>query len=114
MEKINWKAKLTSRKFWAAVVSFVALLVVAFGGTQEQATQITALIMAGATVVAYIIGEGMIDAASAGATVNVNGNPVITGVNDESTSEKIAVPATPAAQTAAESGAVAPVTNGAA
>lgn len=39
------------------------------GGTQEQATQITALIMAGATVVAYIIGEGMIDAANAGAPI---------------------------------------------
>ena len=64
---INWKQKLTSRKFWAAVVSFVALLVVALGGTEAQATQITALIMAGATVIAYIVGEGMIDAASAGA-----------------------------------------------
>lgn len=79
--KINWKAKLTSRKFWAAIVSFVALLVVALGGTEAQATQITALIMAGATVVAYIIGEGMIDAASAGASVTINGNPNITGVD---------------------------------
>jgi uncharacterized membrane protein len=64
---VDWKAKLTSRKFWAAVVSFVALLVVALGGTEAQATQITALVMAGATVIAYIVGEGMIDAASAGA-----------------------------------------------
>lgn len=67
---INWKQKLTSRKFWAAVVSFVALLVVSLGGTEAQATQITALIMAGATVIAYIVGEGLVDAASAGATVN--------------------------------------------
>ena len=66
MNKINWKAKLTSRKFWAALASFVAMLVVAFGGSQETATQITALIMAGATVIAYIVGEGLVDAAAAG------------------------------------------------
>ena len=66
MNKINWKAKLTSRKFWAALASFVAMLVVAFGGSQETATQVTALIMAGATVIAYIVGEGLVDAAAAG------------------------------------------------
>lgn len=62
--KIDWKKKLTSRKLWAAVVSFVSLLVVALGGSQELAAQVTALIMAGATVVAYIVGEGLVDAAS--------------------------------------------------
>jgi len=36
MNKISWKAKLTSRKFWAALASFVAMLVVAFGGSQTQ------------------------------------------------------------------------------
>ena len=62
---IDWKSKLTSRKFWAAVASFVGMLIIAFHGDQETATQITALIMAGAAVVAYIVGEGLIDAASA-------------------------------------------------
>lgn len=66
MEKIDWKRKLTSRKFWTAIAGFVAMLVVAFGGSEDQATQITALIMAGAAVVAYIIGEGLADAAGAG------------------------------------------------
>ena len=59
--KINWKQKLTSRKFWAAVCSLVAQMVVAFGGTEDQGVRITALIMAGATVIAYIIGEGLVD-----------------------------------------------------
>jgi hypothetical protein len=63
--KIDWKRKLTSRKLWTAVTSFVALLVVAFGGTQNEATQITAIIMAGATVITYIIGEGFVDATTA-------------------------------------------------
>ena len=59
------KRKLTSRKFWAAFAEFLTMLVVAFGGTQETATQVAALIMAGAAVVAYIIGEGLVDAARA-------------------------------------------------
>ena len=63
-EKIDWKKKLTSRKFWAAVCSLVAQMVVAFGGTEDQGVRITALIMAGATVIAYIIGEGLVDAAN--------------------------------------------------
>ena len=63
---IDWKKKLTSRKFWVAVTEFIAMLVVVFGGNQETATQITALVMAGATVIAYVIGEGLIDAASSG------------------------------------------------
>ena len=58
---VDWKRKLTSRKFWAAIANFVTMLIVAFGGTQSQATQLTALIMAGAGVVAYIIGEGLAD-----------------------------------------------------
>ena len=62
---IDWKAKLTSRKFWAAIAEFVTMLVIAFHGTEETATQIAAIIMAGAAVIAYIIGEGLADAAGA-------------------------------------------------
>lgn len=55
--------KLTSRKLWMAVCAFISLLVVALGHTESEAAQVTALIMAGASVLAYIIGEGMTDAA---------------------------------------------------
>lgn len=61
MRNINWVRKLTSRKLWAAVASFVAMMIVATGGSEDTATQVTALIMAGASVVAYIIGEGLTD-----------------------------------------------------
>lgn len=71
MKGINWKRKLTSRKFWAAVASFVSMMVVATGGTEGTATQVTALIMAGASVVAYIIGEGLTDAAGTDVSVEV-------------------------------------------
>lgn len=70
MKNIDWARKLTSRKFWAAVASFVSMMIVAFGGTENSATQIAALIMAGASVIAYIIGEGLTDAANACTDVN--------------------------------------------
>lgn len=62
---IDWKRKLTSRKFWAAVADFVGMLLIALRVDEGSATQVTALIMAGAGVVAYIIGEGLTDAAAA-------------------------------------------------
>lgn len=63
--KIDWKKKLTSRKLWAAVCALVTNLIIAFGGTEQESVQITAIIMAGAAVIAYIIGEGLVDAADA-------------------------------------------------
>lgn len=62
MDKINWKQKLTSRKFWAAVCGFVAPLLLAFGVSESETAQITGIIMAGAALIAYIIGEGLVDA----------------------------------------------------
>lgn len=66
---MDWKKKLTSRKLWMAVASFASLLIVAFGMAEETATQVSAIIMAGASVVGYIIGEGLADAAHTGETV---------------------------------------------
>ena len=66
---MDWKKKLTSRKLWMAVASFVSMLIVAFGMAEETATQVSAIIMAGASVLGYIIGEGLADAAHAGETV---------------------------------------------
>lgn len=62
MNKETIIRKLTSRKFWLALVSFVTLVAAAFGMTEETAAQLGAIIMAGATVIAYIFGEGMVDA----------------------------------------------------
>ena len=63
---IDWKRKLTSRKFWATVCNFVGMIILAFGGNQETAVKVTEIIMAGAGVMAYIIAEGLVDAAGAG------------------------------------------------
>lgn len=64
MQKIDWIRKLTSRKFWLSIASFVAMLIVALGGGESMAQQITALIMAGATVIGYVLGEGLADASN--------------------------------------------------
>ena len=62
-EKIDWKRKLTSRKFWVAVIGFVTALLVAFNVDKLTIEQVVAIISALGTLVAYIIGEGMTDAA---------------------------------------------------
>lgn len=77
MNEINWKEKLTSRKFWVSICNFVSMLIIALGGTQDSATKITALIMAGAAMIAYVIGEGLRDAALA-----KNPTAAIIGYND--------------------------------
>lgn len=61
--KIDWKRKLTSRKLWLAVAGFVSGLIVAFNGSAETAGTVSGCIMSGASVVAYIVGEGLTDAA---------------------------------------------------
>ena len=61
---IDWKRKLTSRKFWMAVVAFITPLLLAFGVAENNVTQVVAIIIAGADVLAYIIAEGMVDATS--------------------------------------------------
>ena len=65
MKKIDWIRKLTSRKFWLSVASFASMLIIALGGAEATATQVTGLIMAGATVIGYVIGEGLADASNA-------------------------------------------------
>lgn len=62
--KINWKRKLTSRKLWLSIASFVSLIIIATGESEAVATQVSAIIMAGATVIGYVIGEGLADSSN--------------------------------------------------
>ena len=57
--------KLTSRKLWMAVALFVSGVLVAVGKDKAVAETVSGLIMQGAAVIAYIIGEGLADAAHA-------------------------------------------------
>ena len=59
--KIDWKRKLTSRKFWISIAGFVAGMIVIFGGSQDLADKISGSIVSAAAVVAYAVGEGLAD-----------------------------------------------------
>lgn len=65
MTKNDIIRKLTSRKFWVAVVGFITPLLLAFGVAESDVAQVTAIITAGADVVIYLLAEGMADAAGA-------------------------------------------------
>ena len=58
---IDWKRKLTSRKLWMSIANFVSMVLVYRGVAESNAERVAALIMAGASVVAYIIAEGLAD-----------------------------------------------------
>lgn len=65
---MTWKdivRKLTSRKLWMAIAGFVAGLLVALGESAETAETISGLIMAGASVLGYLLAEGLADIANA-------------------------------------------------
>lgn len=62
---MDWKRKLTSRKLWLSVASFTSMLLIYFGHAESEASQIAALIMAGATIIGYVIGEGLADSSNA-------------------------------------------------
>lgn len=57
----NWKDKLTSRKFWAAVIGVVLSVMVMFGATSDEQEKVTGLITSCGVLIAYIAGEGMVD-----------------------------------------------------
>jgi hypothetical protein len=59
------KHKLTSRKFWAAIIGFVTAILAAFGIDNLAIEQVVAIISALSVLIAYIIGEGLVDAAAA-------------------------------------------------
>lgn len=62
---IDWKRKLTSRKFWAAIIGFVTAILVAFKVDNLTVEQVVSVVSSIAVLIAYIIGEGMTDAANA-------------------------------------------------
>ena len=79
MKKIDWVQKLSSRKFWVCVVGFVSALLVAFNVGENWVSQVSAVIMAFGTLIIYILSEGRVDAAAAGA------NQTVTTSNTEKT-----------------------------
>lgn len=63
MTKIDWKRKLSSRKLWAAVAGIVAGLAMVFGLDETTISTVAGAVVSVASVIAYIITEGKVDAA---------------------------------------------------
>lgn len=62
---IDWKRKLTSRKWWIAVAAFVVACLTLFGAGAETAEKLGALVLLAADVVGYTLAEGLADAGNA-------------------------------------------------
>lgn len=63
MTKQDWVRKLTSRKFWLALCEFVSGIMLAFKVDATTVEVICGVIMSGAGVIAFLIAEGLVDAA---------------------------------------------------
>lgn len=59
--KIDWRRKLSSRKFWALVAAFSSSVYICITHDEQTAVQIAAIITAGGAVVAYLFAEGWAD-----------------------------------------------------
>jgi len=62
MTKADIIRKLTSRKLWMAVAGFISGLLVALGEDAATAETVSGLIMSGASVLGYLLAEGLADA----------------------------------------------------
>jgi hypothetical protein len=62
--KIDWVRKLTSRKFWVAVTALATSTMLIFGMAESDVSQIAGIIMQAATVLGYLLAEGLTDAAN--------------------------------------------------
>ena len=74
--KINWKQKLTSRKFWAAITGVATTVMIICNVDRLTQEQVIALISSSGVLIAYIVGEGMVDSARVkNATITTEDKP---------------------------------------
>ena len=71
MNKIDWKQKLTSRKWWAGLAGAVTMLLGILGVSESTVAQISEIIVGAGVLLGAIIGEATVDAARATQTVTV-------------------------------------------
>ena len=70
--KIDWKRKLSSRKFWAALAAFFTSIFAVFGVPEMTVGQITAIITAVGSLVVYILAETEVDKAAVAKNTNAS------------------------------------------
>ena len=83
MGKIDWKAKLSSRKVWAGVASAVTMFLGIFGISEELVANIAAIVVGAGGVIVSVLGETSVDVARAQNTqtvriVNEDGEEIAT------------------------------------
>ena len=62
MKNVNWKYKLSSRKFWLALVAFITPILFMLNIADTTVENITSIIMAGGALISYILADGWVDA----------------------------------------------------
>jgi hypothetical protein len=65
MTKSDIIRKLTSRKLWVALAGLISGLILAFGGAESMAETVSGVLLQLASVVGYLLAEGLTDAANA-------------------------------------------------
>jgi len=68
MNKIDWKRKLSSRKFWAAIVSFISANAAAFGITDNITARIVCIVTGVGALCVYMLAEAHADSNSSTTT----------------------------------------------
>lgn len=58
---IDWKAKLSSRKFWSLLIALIVAVLAFMNVPEGTIGQVTAIIGAFASIVIYILAEAWID-----------------------------------------------------
>lgn len=59
---IDWKRKLSSRKFWAAIVAYLTSILTAFAVGDNTIAQIVAVVTGIGALVVYMLAEAKVDA----------------------------------------------------
>lgn len=62
--KIDWKTKLSSRKFWAMLAALVLSILTAFGVPSLTGEQVVVIISGIGALAVYMLAEGSVDKAA--------------------------------------------------
>lgn len=68
---MNWKRKLTSRKFLISIFTIIIGLFFAYGGDADTVAEICGNLISASAAIAYIAGESYVDGKNNGGDDNV-------------------------------------------
>ena len=59
--KIDWKRKLSSRKFWAMLAALILSVLTAFGVRELKGEQVVVIVTGIGAIAVYMLAEGAVD-----------------------------------------------------